>query len=180
MARRSNIERLPREIQEAIAELRRNGRTIDEILARLHEIGVSDKDVSRSGLGRHVQELDAIAEEARQQQILADAIVGRFGDEPDSSLARANVELMHGLLFKLSLAKRSQDGADLSAEEIAFMARSLSSLATASKLDVERIEKIEKRAVAKAIRDAETKAGEKSGRRATADDVLRLMKEAYG
>ena len=179
MARRSNIERLPKEIQEAIAELRRKGCTIDEILAHLRGMGLSDTAVSRSGLGRHIQELDALAEEGRQQKILADALVGRFGEEPDSSLARANVELMHGLLFKLSLARRTQDGADLSAEEIAFMARSLSSLATASKLDVDRIEKIERRAVAKAIRDAENRAGEKSGR-PTAEDVLRLMKEAYG
>ena len=57
MARPSTIQRLPTEVRELIAELREEGRTIDEVLEKLRELRL---DVSRSALGRHVKQLDAI------------------------------------------------------------------------------------------------------------------------
>ena len=42
MARPSKIDRLPQELRDAIGDLRRQGRTIDEILAHLRSLGVGD------------------------------------------------------------------------------------------------------------------------------------------
>ena len=64
MARPSSISRLPPEIREAIGALRQDGRTIDEILAKLRELAPA-AEVSRSALGRHVQVLDRIGEQLR-------------------------------------------------------------------------------------------------------------------
>jgi DNA-binding transcriptional ArsR family regulator len=55
MAHMSTIRRLPAELREMIARLRQNGLTIDEIMAKLHELDVG---VSRSALGRHIKLLD--------------------------------------------------------------------------------------------------------------------------
>jgi len=56
MARMSTVDRLPPEVRELIERLRGNGRTIDEILAKLRDL---DAEVSRSALGRHIKLLDA-------------------------------------------------------------------------------------------------------------------------
>ena len=57
MARTTKIKRLPKEIRDEIGRLRENGRTLQEIMAKLREL---DVDVSQTTLWRHVKQLDAI------------------------------------------------------------------------------------------------------------------------
>lgn len=167
MARRhqpSTIDRLPKELRELIGELRRNGRTIDEILGKLREL---DVDVSRSALGRHVAKLADIAERMRHSRAVAEALVSQFGDQPDNKLARVNLELMHGIVMQTITAAEidEETGAAqpivFSPEDAMFLARSLQSLASAQKTDTERFLKIEektrKEAAAKATAAAKAK-----------------------
>src|SRR6185312_16084101 len=96
MSRRSSIDRLPAEIRETIADLRDKGVTIDQILDALRELGAV---VSRSALGRHVKRLDEIAERMRHSRAVADALVKRLGDAPETKQARLNIELTHSIIF---------------------------------------------------------------------------------
>jgi|SRR6266404_1401463 len=138
MGKPSTIDRLPDEVREQIGVLRQQGRTIDEILAKLREL---DVDVSRSALGRHVKQLDAIGEEIRRSRGIAEQLVQRFGEAPENRTARLNIELMHGLVMKLLVG---EDGAavNLDGKEAFFIASSLQKLAQAGKQDVERESKI--------------------------------------
>jgi len=101
MARPSSIDRQPPEIRERIARLREQGRTIDEILDALQAL---DVDVSRSALGRHVKSLAEISARLKRSRDMAEALVNRFGDAPESKTARLNIELLHGLIFEIVTA----------------------------------------------------------------------------
>lgn len=133
--RPSKIDRMPQAVRERIGELRDNGRTIDEILDALRDMG---ETVSRSALGHHTQMLDAAAERVRESRGLAEALVKRYGEARDGDTARLNIELMHGLLAKTLL--RETDGApvEFAPREMAALAATVRSLALAQKSDVER------------------------------------------
>lgn len=176
MARPSKIDRLPPEIREAIGDLRRSGRTIDEILAHLRQLGV--QDVSRSGLGRHVQELDEIGERMRQQRALADALVARFGSEPDDKLARVNLEMMHGLLFRFAMAEQKQEEVRLGPEDLMFLSSALKNIAAAGKTDVDRIQRLEKRAAEQAKAEAAEAAVKVAGAKGLSADTVSAIRRA--
>lgn len=142
MARPSSISRQPVEVRELIGRLRDQGRTIDEILAKLGELRRSADgasagvDVSRSALGRHVKQLDAIGEEIRRSRTIAEAMVQRFGDAPESKTARLNIELMHSLLMKLMVGEDGES-VTLEAQDAYFAATALQRLGMASKAAVD-------------------------------------------
>lgn len=134
MGRQSSIKRLPPEVRELIAELREKGRTIDEVLDKLREL---DVDVSRSALGRHVKQLDAIGAEIRRSRAVAEALVRRYGEAPESRTARLNIEIMHGFITKL-LFNEEGEGVTLEPKEAMQLASAMQKLAQASKQDVDR------------------------------------------
>jgi hypothetical protein len=146
MSRPSSIDRLPPDMRELIGSLRREGRTIDEIMSKLRELAA---DVSRSALGRHVKELDAIVAEIQRTRTIASAIVEKFGDASESKTARLNIELMHGLVMKLMTQGEDGGPVKLDAQEAYFTATALQRLAQASKADVEREVQIRKQLVDK-------------------------------
>lgn len=141
--RPSKVDRLPEEVRELIGKLRRNGRTIDEIMAKLGELdlvelGLTEEDMpSRAGLGRHLAQLDAITQEMRRQQTIAEAMVERGLVMDQGQTAKLNVALAHGLLTRLMFTEEGQV-ATLDPEEAMFVARSIQSLASAAKADTDR------------------------------------------
>lgn len=156
----SSIDRLLPSIQELIGRLRREGRTIDEIRAKLMEL---DVDVSRSALGRHVKSLADVQRRMRDSREIANALVNQFGDQPDNKLAQANIELMHSVVMQtLTHMEEDEDGnvrpLMLDPKEAMFLASALSSLSTAAKSTDDRLEKAEKRAAMKATAEAAQKA----------------------
>ena len=105
MGRRSSIDRLPAAVRDKIGALRQEGRTIDEIMAKLDELNV---DVSRSAVGRHCKRLESIQASIRQSRTIAEAIVKDYGDEDkENKVARANIEVLHSILFRMM---GSEDG----------------------------------------------------------------------
>jgi hypothetical protein len=109
MSRPSKIDKLGAEVKKAIARWRDGGMTIDEIRATLdEEFGV---EVSRSGLGRHVQEYDLMVAEIRASREAATQIVGELGDVPDDAVTRLNQEMTETLISKLIRSARGDDGA---------------------------------------------------------------------
>lgn len=144
MAKRpSKVDQLPAELRELIGKLRRDGATVDTILAKLRELdpaelGVTPEAIpSRAGLGRHLKQMDAITEEMRRQQAIAEAMVERGLVMDEGRTARLNVALAHGLLTKLMFTEEGTV-ATLDPEEAMFVARSIQSLASAAKADTDR------------------------------------------
>lgn len=174
MARPSKIDRLPEEVREAIGDLRRQGRTIDEILSHLRTLGVDD--VSRSGLGTHIQRIDRIGARMREQRAIAVALADQIGDQPDK-LAALNVELVHAAAFKLASAADAEEGADLDVDDVATLSATLRNLAQARKLEGDRLVVAEKRAADKARREAaEAAAATAKSAGASADLIAKLTR----
>lgn len=161
MARPSSISRLPPEIREAIGALRQDGRTIDEILAKLRELAPA-AEVSRSALGRHVQVLDRIGEQLRRSRALAEGLARGLGDRPADAVTRANIELMHDAVFGLlqdAAMAEGEEGEALKAmvrspKAAVMLAETLERLVKASRGNVAFVEQIEARVAAKTKAEA--------------------------
>lgn len=190
----SSIDRLPSEIREVIGALRQDGRTIDEILAKLQELKV---EVSRSALGRHVQTLAQVGERMRRSRDLAQSLTARFGDQPDNRLARMNLELLHNALFETLIAADSSEGegdeddeeADgrapiaMDPKSLKALADALRSMASAEKLDAERITRMKAEARREALEEA-AKAVDKAAKKVsggmTKDTIQAIKSEILG
>jgi len=133
--RPSKIDRLPPEIRDAIGDLRRQGRTIDEILTHLKGFGGEAAAVSRSGLGVHLKKWDALADRLKGSREAAEAIMARFEAEgADDRMARLNVQMLHSAILGLW---NGEDGEmpQLDAKEAMQLSTALKNLVQASRTD---------------------------------------------
>ena len=180
----SSIDKLLPDLQALIGQLRGQGRTIDEIRAKLLEL---DVEVSRSALGRHVKSMAEAQVTIMRSRQMAEALVKEFGSEPDDKLARLNLELAHGILMRLMLATSEDPETGeampivLSPEDGMFVARSVQALASAGKTTNEAIEKrldrARKEAADKATKEAAenaTKAARSKGLSKDTVDAIRF------
>jgi biotin operon repressor len=174
----STIAKLPTEVRELIGRLREQGQTIDAILAKLNEL---DVEVSRSALGRHIKGLAEIGEEMRRSREIATALVARFGDEPDNRVARLNIELMHGLVMRaITASTEGEEGApggpvSFGPEDTMFLARSLQSLASAQKIDADRLLKVRVEVAKDAVKAVKKVASERGMTADTVDAITRAV-----
>jgi hypothetical protein len=182
MSRPSSIEQLPPEIREEIAKLRERHFTIDQILAKLRELDGA-QDVSRSALGRHVKKLDEIGERIRRSREVADALVRRLGDAPESRQARLNIELMHSVILDLLAGGEDGEPVTLDPENAMFAARALKDLAAAQKADLELTLRVRKQLAAEAeekLKKMEKEGGEPGKRGFDPETLKRVREEIYG
>lgn len=188
MAKRpSSIDRMPAEIRDWIGRLRDQGRTLDEIIAKLRELDVAALP-SRSALHRHLQRAEVVAERVRKSRAIADVIVRRLGDAEPDKTTRLNIELMHQAVFDMLSGVNEEDGEPVTLEpmQVMLVAKALDHLGKASKDDVARTIAIEKRADERArkqaLKGAETAIGdiEKAGGVLDGAAILRAIREAYG
>lgn len=152
--RPSSIDRLPEEIRSAIGGLRRQGRTIDEILDHLKGL---DVEISRSALGRHVKSLAEIGEQMRRSETMAKFVVERFGEESDDRLGRANMRILQGALLELLTEdRRDEDGQPitLTPAEAKELSLSIQRLVSAQRMDADRQLRLRAEARAEMAREA--------------------------
>jgi hypothetical protein len=181
MARPSTIARLPGEIREAIGRLRDQGRTLDEILAHLQGMEVT---VSRSALGRHVQQMDKVGERLRRSRAISEALVRQLGDAPESQTARLNIEMMHSFLFDFlaSAEEGAEEGSEAALahvrdpKSVALMAEAVQRLTIASRHNVEFVARVEDRAAAKAKAGAARAAEAVAREKGLSADTVRAIK----
>ncbi len=142
MGRRSSIHRLDPKIVAEINSLLERGRTLDEILSALRNIGVSE--VSRSALGRYKQSYDEIIASVRESRQVAEVLVKEFGTDTEPKAMRANIEMLQALVSRLG--REITRGETLDVKQIAILSSALESLGRASKTDVELMTKIREEA----------------------------------
>lgn len=173
--RPSSIDRLPEEVRGQIAQLRRNGRTIDEIMDHLRQL---DLDVSRSALGRHVKSLAEIGESLRRSETMAKFIVDRFGEETDERVGRANMRILQGALLELLTEDRvDEDGqpVSLTPGEAKELSITLQRLVSAQRMDADRELRLRKEFAATAAAAAEKAMTQKGMGADTIDFVRRAV-----
>lgn len=150
----SSIDRLDPEIRALIGTLRIDrGWTIDEIRARLVEMGQSDVP-SRSALGRHVRGLADVSADLRETQIYAEALAREAGGKGGSQLLDMNSQLLQANMFKLMLASKDGEGVQLSPKEAKEFSEALRNIALMRKTELDVVERAEKRATATATKAA--------------------------
>jgi len=159
MARVSSVKRLPPKLQALIVELHEQGVSFDEITAKVRELG---GEVSRSAVHRYAQTMEKVGERLRRSRDVADALVKRLGDAPESRTAQLNVELMHSVIF--DLVAGGEDGAPVAFEpgDAMFLAKALESLTRAQKTAAETVFKVRQEA-AKEIAAKAKEAAERAG-----------------
>lgn len=181
MARPSTIARLPSEIREAIGRLRDQGRTLDEILTHLQGMEVT---VSRSALGRHVQQMDKVGERLRRSRAISEALVRQLGDAPESQTARLNIEMMHSFLFDFlaSAEEGAEEGSEAALahvrdpKSVALMAEAVQRLTIASRNNADYVARLEDRAAAKAKAGAARAAEAVAREKGLSADTVRAIK----
>ncbi|ODN71187.1 phage protein Gp27 family protein [Methylobrevis pamukkalensis] len=179
MARPTKIDRLPAEIREAIGTLRRDGHTIDEILGHLRTLGVAPEEVSRTGLGEHLKRFDKMRARLADSRAAAEAIMDRIDkDGGDDKLTRVNISFLHSSIMGLFEAEDGEK-VTFAPDEARDLSSAIKNLVSASKLDIDRIEKIEARATAKAKKEAAATAASvlrKAGvSQETMDEINRML-----
>ncbi len=162
--RKSSVEKLPTALKNKVNELYKSGEfTLDEILAKLNElITIDGKNASlpsRSALHRYTKKLDKIGEKLLKRREIAKALVDKIGSEPDSAVARLNIEMMHSVLSDIQIQAESGEVV-LDAEEAYYLSRSLEALAKAEKISVDTIIQVKKEALKEASKVAEIAAKE--------------------
>jgi hypothetical protein len=141
MARLSSIDRLPDEAKELIGALRRQGRTIDEILAKLRELLPADQQPSRAALGRHTQRLDVIGARILERRAMANALVDRMGEGAENKLTRLNAELLEGILNDM-MADEDGEQVTLEPQDAMFLASTLRQIAQTKRIDADHVVKL--------------------------------------
>lgn len=175
MGRPSSIDQEPEEVREAIADLRRNGHTIDQIVAHLRTMG---SDVSRSALGRHIQGLDEALADLRRSREIAEVLVEQHGEGKVSRQAQANIELLHSAILKLN-TKAATGEIVIGPKEAMALSISVEKLAAANKRDAEYLAQVRKEIAAEAAK-ALDRANDKLGKKIDAETLRTIRQEIYG
>ena len=186
MARKKNtpstIDKLLPDIQSLIKKLRDDGRTIDEIRAKLLEL---DVEVSRSALGRHVKSLADMQQRMRDSHAMAKALTSHYGDKPVNELADANFQLMHSVVMQTLTASDVDPETGESApimfnpQEAMFLAKSLQSLAGAQKTNTDRLIRAREEAAKEAAK-AVDRVAKKAAAGLTKETVADIKREILG
>ena len=177
MGRRSSIHRLDPKIVAEINSLLERGRTLDEILSALRNIGVSE--VSRSALGRYKQSYDEIIASVRESRQVAEVLVKEFGTDTEPKAMRANIEMLQALVSRRG--REITRGETRDVKQIAILSGALESLGRASKTDVEMVAKMKEEArkeAEKKVEEATRKAAAESAG-LTPEQALERMKAIY-
>lgn len=175
--RPSSIDRMDPQVRDWIGRLRDQGRTLDEIIAKLRELDI-DALPSRSALHRHLQKAEEVAERIRKSRAVADVIVRRLGESDPDKTTRMNIELMHNVLFEIASRTSDEDGEPVTFEpmEAMLLAKALDHLGKAAKDDVARTVTIEKRAADRARAEAAKAVDAVAGESGLSADTIEQIK----
>lgn len=151
----STIDKLPEELRDQLARLRRDGRTITEIHDHLAKLGA---EVSRSAVGRHVKSMAEVGEDMRRAGEMARFVVDQFGEETDERVGRANMAILQSAIMEL-LTERPVDeetgeAARLDAGEMKALSLSLQRLINSQRVDADRQLKMKTEAKREAAQQA--------------------------
>lgn len=176
MAPRSSIEMDPR-LKEAADEAIRRGGTIDEILDALQAIG---GDVSRSAVGRYAFKTRATMAKLKEAREIAAVWADKLGSEPEGDVGQLVGQVLHAVAFSQAQQMADADPTDREGpgpREVMFLAGALKDIASAQKINADRVLKIRKETATKAAAEVE-KVAKATG--VTADTIAKLRAAVIG
>ena len=142
--RKSTIEQLEPELKQAIDGLLRNGKTLDQIIEHLAQLGADDA-VSRSALGRYAKRTKQNWQRYQEAQQVAGVWVKKLEEDPHGDVGKLVAEMLKTLSFvtidQLLDIKEDEDGNDqppATPQEIMFLAKAIKDLETAGATSLKR------------------------------------------
>ncbi|NHO33315.1 DUF3486 family protein [Acetobacter fallax] len=179
--RPSSIDRLEPEIREEIGRLRGNGHTLDEILAALRELDVTE--ISRSALGRHVKSMEQVGQTLRHAQNITEAVTRQFGDAPASRTAQLNIELLNTAVLNLlfDATGSASEGEGITADTVVKLARTIDHLTKSSRADIENQKQTEDRIEKRIKKETDERLNEAMKERGLSPDTAeKIRKKVLG
>jgi Protein of unknown function (DUF3486) len=174
MAPRSTIELDPR-LKEAADAAIRAGRTVDEILDALKELGAP---VSRSAVGRYARKARGAMERYSEAQAVAKVWVEKFGQDPNGDVGQLLPHMLRAIAFnQLALMGDADTDEGPTPLDTKLLAGAIKDLASAEKTTADRILKVRKETATKAA-EAVEKVARAGGM--NADTVARLRAAVIG
>lgn len=134
MAKRSTLDKLPPEIREAAHEAIRAGATIDEITARIRDLGGT---VSRSAVGRYTKRARDLVEQQKEYERIAEIWVREIGERPEGQVGRLVVELLRTQAMEV-IFSLAESGEPADPDVLNTIALAIRRIETAGKLTTDR------------------------------------------
>jgi hypothetical protein len=135
MAPRSSIAKKPREVREVIIRMWQEGCTLDEITARMEEMG--HNDISRSAIGRFLASENEAGKALARQRLIADMLVSQFKDRPADQVAVANIDMMQTVLARFLMPQLSESSEPIEPKDAMMISIALEKMAKAAKTNQE-------------------------------------------
>jgi len=175
MGRKSVIDLLPAKKRAAIDKLLQAPElTLDELVALVEiDLGVV---ISRSALGRRKQNFAEASAKIRETREVAQAFAQDLGASLADETGRHLVEILHTLIFRVTMAKAGDDDDD-DVKELMQLAKALKDLQSAQNLSIRREADLRGKIVGEAAAAAET-AGKEAG--LSADTIEAIKQRILG
>lgn len=180
---KGRIKQLPADIKAEVDRLIRDGSTIDRIVAHLRTMGA---DVSRSAVGRYKKTFEEKLARYREAQEVAAVWVAKLGENPAGDVGRLIAEMLKTVAFQ-TLSDMGDEDAAADPKDIMMLARAISDLEKAGKVNLDRELQIraeaEKRAraeAAKALDKAAAEAEAAGERGLSAERLAQLRRDFLG
>lgn len=177
MARASKVDKLSDELRDMIGRLRERGCTIDEIMSKLREL---DADVGRSGLGEYLKKFDRMRERLHHSRAAAEQIMSKLEEAgTDDRVARFNISTLHASVMELMAAADGEEGG-LDPKSAKLLSETMRNLATAARVDQDRILRLKKEMAEDAVKAAEAAVGKATAGGGPVDPVALLEQIRQG
>lgn len=133
MARRpgvkSSVERLPKELQDLVNELIRDGYTIREMVDKLQELGAN---ISKSSMGRYAKHAHETLQKYKEAQEVSKVWVDRLEKEPNGDVSALLKEMLKTVAFS-TMASMSDNESGAKPGEIMALSIALKNLSSTEK-----------------------------------------------
>ncbi|WP_345859309.1 DUF3486 family protein [Shewanella algae] len=178
----NKIARLPDEIQTQLNIWLRDGRMTQaairaQINTLIDEYGLSDDDkISAGGLSRYSQQFNSRMERYRQAQELSRQWVNKFGEMPQTDIARALIEIGKSQIFDFQM-EAMEEGKPMDPKVLGQLALSIKRLQEAQTGSVKLEKEIRKQVAEEAANVAE---GAAKAAGLTAEGVAELKNKILG
>ncbi|WP_300113347.1 phage protein Gp27 family protein [Sphingobium sp.] len=175
MGRKSSIKTLPPKVQAAVVQALEAHATIDEIVAKLDELGHSR---SRSAVGRYAKDYAEMAKHQRDIRVVAEAFASEFGSA-DNAEGKFMVQMLTSIGARMILPMATDQDQEFSSLDFQRLAKATKDLLSSAKLDAERDAKIREEAAKEAreraaeVVERVARTGERGFSRDTVDAIKR-------
>lgn len=173
MAKRSSVETLDPLIKAEVDSLIRAGRTIDQVVEKLRELG--DDDTSRSAVGRYVKHARAQMKQFQQAQEIAKVWVGKLEEDPHGDVGRLLSEMLRVVAFE-QMGKLEDEDGRVKPADIMFLAKAIKELSSADKTSADRMLKIRDQVAKETAKKAANEAVKQAKKGGLSGDALEKIR----